>query len=320
MKEKNSEIQKARKNLAHALEAVKESYNRKNHGKFLTILGPLISSLSAVTIAQTVKEAAPALLLSFKIALQGIEKEESSAGIIGKALTLSTQRLVDFFIRIHLLPEDQGNKQLLLMISRGLVLTTIALSWALTHFSFTYTSPLKEKDEKEQQRKQSFGIELALILTLKTGICQKIVGSFVSACGATAKQQQALAALILPLLFILSLLTVSRGNKKLLEELFLHLKAELVEGLENLQTFLPSLAGEPESIIGLYIQQATASLKEEDFEHLYQAYTGVLESIDATPSQLNEEIEDIIYFAETIYTAFRSGSKEFSHTTVSQLI
>lgn len=287
-------------------------------------MGPLIDSLATATAAQVIRNGSSSLLLSLRIALQGIETEKCSAGVIGRVLNSPIKGVINLVTENYLTKEDVGSQQLFQLMSQALVLATISIVWKLEQFNLSY-GPRSGLDEVEDQRKQIFGFELILLLILKTGIIELIIKSIAEACGANSQQQVSIARFMKGLILILALLTAANGNQETLKTLALDLKDYLIEGLEDIQTFL-NIASEAEktsdtsSAINIFIQQALASLHDEDFDTLQQAYAEALEMIEANPELMDDDISQVTMFAEVINNALTRGSVELSRTTASLMI
>ena len=317
----DKELQEKREWVANALNTVKMEYIKKNYGDSLKILGPLLDSLSTVTAAQILKNGSPTLLLSLRLALQGIETEKCSAGVIGPILNAATQGITNLVLSTYLEKENVGSKQFFTWLTQALILATISVFWKIAQFNlFT-----KEADKVEEERRQSLSFEWVLILILKTEIVQTIIKAIAKTCGANVVQQESIVKLMMALVLILALLTAAQGHKPTLKMLVLDLKEYLNEALEDLQTFINKAieaqkTGDKASAISICIQQALASLADEDFETLYKAYQGGLEVIQATPEQMNNDINQVKFFADTIFNAFIQGSTELNRKTTAALM
>lgn len=322
--EKKKKLTERREHLAKTLDIIKNDYSSKNHGDALTIIGPLIDSLATATAAQVIKDGSAPLLLSLRIALQGIESESSKAGVIGKILNTATKGVTDLVIDAYLAKVDVGSKQLFQKLIEVLILCTISVCWYLNQFNLAYGASTGI-DEAEDKRKKIFGFELMLLMLLRTGIVQLIVKNAVAACGADDQQQESIAKLMKAILLILALLTTAKGERATLKVLVLDLKNDLIEGLEDIQTFMNKAAeaektGENASATSIFVQQAIASLHEDDFDTLVQAYTGALEVIQGKPELLDDEIANVISFAQIIFNAMTQGPLEMNRTTASLMI
>jgi len=319
------DLKERREYLAKALNTIKEDYTGKNYGESLRIAGPIIDSLATATAARFIRNGSSSLLLSLKIALQGIESENSQAGVIGKVLNSIIKGVVGLTIGTSLEKEDIGSQKLFEAIVQALVLATISIIWKLNQYNLAY-KPGLEFDEAENQRLQVFGFELILLLILRSGIIELIVKDVAATCGAKEEKQMQIAQWIKGLVLILALLTAGKGSQLTLKTLVSDLKDYLTEGLENIQTFLNE-AMEAEKTddqaiaISIFLQQAIASLEEEDFDTLQQAYSGALEVIQANPQMMNNDIEKVVEFAKTLFQAFEQASSvELSRTTASLMI
>ncbi len=321
---KNEEFKERREYLAKALNSAKLDYYSKYVGNSLTILGPLINSLATATAAQAIRNGSSSLLLSLKMALQGIESEKCSAGVIGRVLSSSIDKITDLIIGTYLTKEDIGSKELFKLTLQALVLATISISWKFEQIDLINNTELK-LDENENDRMKTFGFELILLLTLNTGIIQIVIKNIAAACGASELGQESIAKLIKGLVLILAILTGANRKQITLKMLVLDLKDYLIEGLEDIQTFV-NKAGEADQISGqvtaisIFIQQAIASLQEEDFETLQQAYYGALDIVQANSKLMEEDIEQVTEFAAIISNAIARGSLEFSRTTTASLM
>lgn len=319
--EKKKELRERREHLAQALNTIKREYDSKSYGESLRIVGPLLDALATATAAQVIKNGSSSLLISLRIALQGIESEKSKGGIIGKVLSSATKGVIDLVIGTYLTKEDVGSKQLLQLISQALILATISATWKLEQFNFS-NGPVSGLEGK---RKQLFGFELVLLLILRSGMIELIAKSIAEACGAHNQQQESIAKLMKALILILTLLTAAKGSQATLKTLTLDLKDYLIEGLIDIQNFINNAAeagktGEQASAISIFVQQAIASLYEEDFDTLQQAYTETLQTIQANPEQMDADIAEITKFAEIIYNAFTQGSLDLTRMTTSLMI
>ena len=320
--DKKKELQERREHLAHSLDKMKREFASKNHGDRLTIFGPIIDSLATAVAAQVMRKGSSSLLLSLRIALQGIESEKCKGGVIGKVLSSATKGVVDLVIKTSLANEDMGSREFFQLITQALTLITISVIWKIEQFNLY--QPGLQIDEAEDKRKHLFGFELMLLLILSTGVIEIIVKNVAASCGANTQQQDAIARLMKALILILALLTGAKGNQATLKVLVLDLKDYLMKGLEDIQNFINITAeteksGEAASAINIFIQQALASLQEEDFDTVQQAYAGALEVIQATPLLMDADIEKVTEFAKIINRALE-GSREFSSRTTASLM
>src|SRR5262249_22153473 len=127
-------------------------------------------------------------------------------------------------------------------------------------------------------------------------------------------------------IIMLAILTAARGDVKVLKTLTLDLREYLIKGLMDIQAFVNKAievgkTGEKALNATIYIQQAIVSLKEDDFDTLFEAYKGALELIQGNSELIDEEIEDVIAFADIIYNAFEQGTMQsLSRTTTSLMI
>lgn len=318
--EQEKELKIRREYLANALNNIKHDYSSKNHGDSLTILGPIIEALATASSAQVLRSGSPSLLMSLRIALQGIESENSEAGVIGKVLSAVIKGVNDLVIESYLAKEDVGSKQFFQLIAQAFVLITVSVAWKLEQFDVK-----KEPSTLEEQKKEIFGFELILLLILRTRIIPLIVKNIVATCGANGSQQDSIAKFMKALALFLILLTAAKGNSGTLKILVLDLKDYLIEGLEDIQSFLDKTAeaakaNDKIASVGIFLQQALASLYDEDFDTLQLAYAGALEMIQATPKLMDEDIERITKFAEVINKAFTQGPLDLNQTTASLMI
>lgn len=320
---KKENLQERRESLANALHSFNLDYASKNYGSSLKILGPIIDSLATATAAEAIRNGSPSLFVSLKIALQGIEIENCKAGLIGKVLNSATKGILDLIENVYLTKEDIGSRQLFKWIFQALILATISITWKLDHFN--KLGPSSEFNELGDRQNELFGLELAILLILKTGIIQLIVKDTAKSCGANAIQQESIAKLTKALILILVILTAAKGKSQSMKMLVLDLKDHLIEGLEDIQNFINEAiekekAGHQATTLSICIQQAIASLNNEDLDTLNKAYAGALEVIQADPKLMDEDIEKVTQFAELIDNAFIQGSLELHPATTSLMI
>ena len=134
-----------------------------------------------------------------------------------------------------------------------------------------------------------------------------------------------MAKFLKALVFILALLTASKGEQAILKMLVLDLRDYLKTSLiDNIQAFINKMeeAGnksQKSTAISIYLQQALASLQDEDFDTLQKAYQGMLDEIQALPELMEEDIQKVRVFSNVIYNAFSEGA-EMNQTTVSLMI
>ncbi len=318
-----NELRERREFLANALQTMKIDYAGKNHGDSLLILGPLIDSLATASAAQVLKNGSQSLLFSLRIALQGIEIEKSSGGVIGKVLSDTTKGVVELINGIYLAKEDVGSREFFKLMAQALILTTISITWKLSQCNLVYGF-VNESEDNDKGRK-IFEFELILMMILKTGIIETLLTSLVEACGAPKNQQLEIAKFMKGLVLILILLTASKDDLAKLKLLTLDLKDDLIAGLQDLQIVInraveSGKSGDKASSISIFIQQAIASLEDEDFDTLHSAYVSALEVIQANTKLMDQNIEEVSAFAETIYNAFTQGSMGLSRTTASLMI
>jgi hypothetical protein len=322
--EEKNQWQERREYLAHALNALKDDYSRKAHGDALTIIGPLIDALATAAAANILNSGSSSLLLSLRIALIGIEKDKSQAGVIGKTLSRITKGIVDLVIRNDLEKENVGRHQLFEGICQVLLLATISIGWKLSEINLCQ-GPQTGDNKAEDQRQQLFGFELILLLILKTEILELIVKNAAAASGAKPQQQASIAKMMKSLMLFLALLTAAKGSKNALKTLALDLKEDLVEGLLDIQNFINQAveaekSGDKAAHLSLFIQQAIVSLQEEDFDTLLMAYEGALELIQATSASIETELEEVRKFGELLYNAWVFSPSQVSRSTATMMI
>lgn len=317
---KNKEFQERREYLAKALNTAKNDYYHSYMGDSLTIVGPIIEALSTATAAQVIRQGSSSLLLSLKLALQGIELEKCSAGVIGKVLNTISNKVADCVVNSYLDKEDIGSKELFRLMCQVLILAVISIAWKLEQYHLTDESKLP--DDYERDRLKTFEFELILLLILKTGLMQTVIESLTAACGANSFGQGIVTQFMTPLILFLALLTGAKKDQSILKMLVLDLKDYLIEGLENIQIFINKIeeAGEKTSNITIFVQQAIASLQDEDFDTLREAYASALDIIDANAKLLDEDIEQVTKFAAIIFNAITQGSFELSQKTTASLM
>lgn len=316
------EIRIRKQRLAEAINDIKKDYTSKENSDIFKILGSVINSLAVASAAQVLKKGTPALLLSLQIALQGIEKEESEAGIIGSTLNKATKGVVELVIHTFLGREDIGSRNLFKLMMQGMMLASIAITWKLKQFRLNSKSDANTESDQENKL---FEFEMILLLILKSGIIQEIVKNVSSTCGANENQQEIIGNLMKALLLILMVLTAANGNEKYLRSLVVDLKDYLIEAMSDIQNFVniareAEKTGDTAPVMNIFIQQALSSLQDENFETTFQAYSAALAEVKATPEMMVSEIEEIENFAELIYNAFTRGSIDLSRMTATHMI
>lgn len=321
--EKTRVLQERREQLANALYTIKTEHSSKSHGDSLTFITSLVDTLATATAAQAIKIGSPSLLIGLRIALQGIESEKSKGGVIGKVLNTAVKGVTDLLVKTCLDREGASNKQLFQLISQALALTTISMTWYLERFNLGYIHGENE-EEVESQRKQTFGFELILLCILRAGIVPLIIKNIAATCGVNENELELVTRVMKAFILILAILTAGRGNNEKMKTLSLDLKDDLIEALEDIQNFInkASEAGKTEAgAVSIYIQQALASLQDEDFDTLFRAYSGALEEIQANPELMDKDIEEVTKFAEVINNAFTQGSiEQLNRKTASLMI
>lgn len=320
---KQIDRQRRREYLAKYLNTIGRDYSSKTHGNDLTMLGPMIEALTTATAAKAIRQAAPSLLLGLKTALLGIESEKCAGGVIGKVLSSAVRDVTDSVESIFLAKEDVGSRQLFALLLQTLILATISVVWKLEQLNLSY-APNAQIDEVERLRKKVFDFELILLLILRTGIIELILKNAAETCGIPINQQDLMAKFLKALVFILALLTASKGQQAILKMLVLDLRDYLKTSLIDIQAFINKMeeAGnksEKSTAISIYLQQALASLQDEDFDTLQKAYQGMLDEIQALPELMEEDIQKVRVFSNVIYNAFSEGA-EMNQTTVSLMI
>lgn len=301
--------------LAENLHKIKQEYNKKDHGEFLTILGPVIHAIANAAAAQALRKGTPALLLSLQMALQGIEKESSESGIIGKGLETIINSVNDLIIKSILQKEETGSQELFKLIIQALALTSISVAWKIEQLNLTTN---EDGDEEELELNKLFGRGLILLMILRTEIVEKIVSKVASTCGADDTKKSIIAKLITALVAFLMILTLAKGSERRLRVMIIDLKDYLIVCLNDIQTFI-NFSNEDNkesqlSTMNIYIQQALSSLMEEDFETLVQAYNGALKEIDVNSEMMEEDIREVEKCAEIISNALMQGSLDHRHT------
>lgn len=304
--EKNDTAKKGKEQIANRLNGLKKEYEGKEHGDLLKILGSLIDSLAIVTTADILQKGSSPLFLSLKIALKGIESEKSKAGLIGRVLSLVIREIESIIVESGLDKNEVRNKDYIIYVIQVLVLVTIGMTQYFKKLNLA-----KGKDE-DNLKNQIFGLELIIIMILKTKLIDFVVQDIVEGCGIKEQNQLVVAKLIKAFVVILSLLTIAGNNHQVLKSLWIDLKEYLKIHLSDIETYL-ELKGR--SLENIYIQDALVSLQDEDFDSLYQTYVNALEGLKAKPEDVSFEIEKIITGTEIVFNAFVEGNLANRSTT-----
>lgn len=319
--EQDSEFRIRKEYLATALHKINQGYSHQPKEGSLTIIYPLIESLAVATAALVMRHGAPSLLLSARIALIGIEKEKSQAGVLGKTLSKLAKGISNFIIETDLSKEDVGSQQLFEAFVQILMISSIAILWNMTQHPMTHE--LVEYEESEEQHYQAFGVELILVLIFRTRIISLLTKNALFACGFNEKQYEDVVKMMHALIIVLSLLT-SAKTVELMQKFASNFKEDLIQGLEGALALIDRSQStekiENLSSIKLYIQQALANLQEENFELLYKTYEEVLELLQSNPKIMQDEMEEVFKFSKTLSDAFWQGAVNFNQVTASQMI
>lgn len=320
--EKTREVEK-KEQLADLLSSISKEYKGKYQGENLKILGAYIEALKTATEAEVIRNGASSLLISLRIAFQGIEKEKCKGGIIGWTLNSISKGVIDLIEKAYLRNEDSGSKYYFQLLIQALTIATISISHYLTQPDIAYND--KSDLSIEGLKAKNFGLELMFLMLINTQIVEFFVKDMARACGINEQQVGIITKLISGLILILAVVSAAGGDKTILKSLVFDLKDYLARSLEDVEAFINKLneseiIDEKISSITIYIQQGLSSLQNEDFEILERAYAGALMGIESSPEKLEEDIEAVKQFSGIIYNAFVQSPFTTSRTTTSLMI
>lgn len=314
------EAQKERKDyLAKVLHQIKRDYKAKEKGASLKILEPILESLVLTSAADVIENTTPSLLMSLRIALQGIALEESPAGVIGVHLNNITKSIAGLVVNAPLSGNNAGTREFFLYLLYALEIAVIAALCCLEETDIKNQLPVD--DERDPEDPQLFELELILMMVYRTSVIETLIKHMLIACGIKEEGLKVTTQFLKGCVTLLSIFTAGRQDLKTMKTLCLGLKDYVRESLADIQKFIASLEQTDHlSELSIYMQQAEISLLDEDMDALLTIYTEALGLIKCNPESIRADIEKVEPFARIIKRAFSSGWMNVNQATVAHLI
>lgn len=292
--EKKEKLKKRKLQIAAKFDTLNKDYKKTHFQSELKIFGSLVDSFSTISSNITLEKALRPFQIGLKLALIGIEKEKSSAGILGKNL-LQLHQFLNVFLTKTFLKNDQiGKKNLFDLFLKSFLVVLPAFIFILKEKKLT--SHEKIKDDPNWS---IFEFELLLLMIFNTDSIKTIYDNFASALNFDENLKHIFINALNSLTFLFSLHFFSKDNQAVQKMIFSDLKEYLIKSLKDIEKCV-EINTEENSQFNIQIKKLIICLESDDFDNFYNTIKEILILIQINPEMYYNELYDIDVFTKSL--------------------